>query len=590
MNNSGINIKMYMHNETEVFRRMVLNPDKMTDIHYDCSFSFETVFYRTSYSYCCCPCAYQHEYFDYLSDKDELDEQEERHIDEAMFERIVQNIADGRCPHANTVEPKYLTTSTVYTDHILAVSGSKKSLKRVTGRVCKNLSRIFHLHPYVNLVLKNSCQVFELLKDLEDYEIMQCMYPIRSKVNHNTCIVHLERLSLLECCARKGTIKGFQYLKMPLRPHIFSSNNVSSVFDLAFKYELKAFLDSLIVNGFKTYVHQGRRIHTKNLENRKLERLICAEAAIVYNHPKILDGLISHRFAKEISQMEINKLVFICLALQRAECRKVLFKHGFPEYESLAEIDQQNELFHILLHYSGCREEIVSIIKRYNKICLPLIDIYANDYQVHLNCLLNQKCHRCINRVEFIQLVTLREDIDLTKLKMQCFRDEYRELVELCLFSNFSNLDSLVDQTVGIYLESHVTGKIGGKYIMDAKEHFLFSTENFALNFILPLFIECGFPLKRNLIDTILHKEEVSEKLHPAETEYLVQFLECPRSLQLCCRDSLRRHFKNRQIHQFVSISNVPNKIKDFILLKTVLPTLENTGFKPSDERSKDLP
>ena len=98
---------------------------------------------------------------------------------------------------------------------------------------------------------------------------------------------------------------------------------------------------------------------------------------------------------------------------------------------------------------------------------------------------------------------------------------------------------------------------------MDADEHFLFSGKDFALNFILPLFIECGFPLKRNLIDSILH-EGMIDKLHPAETKYLMKSLECPRSLQLCCRDSLRRHFKNRQIHRYVSISNAPNKIKNF--------------------------
>ena len=114
---------------------------------------------------------------------------------------------------------------------------------------------------------------------------------------------------------------------------------------------------------------------------------------------------------------------------------------------------------------------------------------------------------------------------------------------------------------------------------MDAKEHCLFSGENFALNFILPLFIECGFPLRRNLTDSILLNEDLNEKLHPAETEYLIKSLECPRSLQLCCRDSLRRHFKNGQIHRYMSISNVPSKIEDFVLLKTVLPTLKYTDY-----------
>ena len=57
----------------------------------------------------------------------------------------------------------------------------------------------------------------------------------------------------------------------------------------------------------------------------------------------------------------------------------------------------------------------------------------------------------------------------------------------------------------------------------------------------------------------------------------------------ICCRDSLRRHFKNRDIHRFVSISNIPDAIKDFILLKTVLPTLKYTDMKQSNEWNKKV-
>ena len=185
-----------------------------------------------------------------------------------------------------------------------------------------------------------------------------------------------------------------------------------------------------------------------------------------------------------------------------------------------------------------------------------------------------------------------------------CFRndldDVFRGLVEQCLFSNLSNINKLAEQTVNMYLkhcgktdlkiegscdidllfkEHYVTGTIEGESVMDAKEHCLFNGETFALNFILPLFIECGFPLNRNLIDSILLHEDVKGQLHPAETEYLIKSLECPRSLQLCCRDSLRRHFKNGQIHRYMSISNSPTKIQDFVLLKTVLPTLNYTDY-----------
>ena len=116
-----------MNSISKVFERTVLNPDFEAEhlkLHVveDHSFSFETVFYRTPYSYCCFPCSYQHEYLDYLSDKDDVN-QKEKHIDKPLFECIVQNVADGRCPHTNDVDPKYLATN-----HILAPAGSTVSV------------------------------------------------------------------------------------------------------------------------------------------------------------------------------------------------------------------------------------------------------------------------------------------------------------------------------------------------------------------------------------------------------------------------------------------------------------------------------
>ena len=324
--------------------------------------------------------------------------------------------------------------------------------------------------------------------------------------------------------------------------------DLSVVYDIAFKYELTEVLDDLIENGLKTHCDEKYR---ENFENRKPKGLIGAEAAFVYNRPNILDCVIPP-IAGKTNQMRRDRLVFICIALRRAECRKVLLKYGFPENENLTDDDKQNELFHILLSFSCCRKEIVSLIQGFKKIELPhIVDGVRHDHHVILRCLWKLFCYKRVNSGEFVQLMALGEDIDLSKLKIVHLEDIYRELVESCLFSNLSNLNSLAEQTVNIYLkhyhktdlqiresdidlifkESNVAGKTGGEFTMDAHEHFLFNEKDFALNFILPLFIECGFPLKRKLIDSILHDEGMVEKLHPAETEYLRKSLVCPRSL-----------------------------------------------------------
>ena len=56
------------------FRNLVAN-EYMRDFDYGKGFSFQTVFYKTAYSYCCCPCGYEHEYMDYISDTGEINEE-----------------------------------------------------------------------------------------------------------------------------------------------------------------------------------------------------------------------------------------------------------------------------------------------------------------------------------------------------------------------------------------------------------------------------------------------------------------------------------------------------------------------------------
>ena len=110
-------------------------------------------------------------------------------------------------------------------------------------------------------------------------------------------------------------------------------------------------------------------------------------------------------------------------------------------------------------------------------------------------------------------------------------------------------------------------------YVMDAKEHFFFSenpsTECF--NFTGPLLLECGFPISNLKLQRTLNKPH-----HPEVKIYLQQCYDIPRPLKHCCRDVLRKYWKGRQIHEFVNRSHIPGSIKDFILLKTVLHTLQS--------------
>ena len=62
---------------------------------------------------------------------------------------------------------------------------------------------------------------------------------------------------------------------------------------------------------------------------------------------------------------------------------------------------------------------------------------------------------------------------------------------------------------------------------------------------------------------------------------YLQGCLSEPRPLMLRCRDVLRNHFPRRQIHRYVSVMDIPNRIRDVLLMKPILQKL------PVDIRSE---
>ena len=83
----------------------------------DYEFGFRTVFYIHGSSYCCCRCAYDHEYFTYISNTGE--------IDKDNFDKLAKAVECGYCEHAIRVQNKdYLKETKVYATHVLAALGS----------------------------------------------------------------------------------------------------------------------------------------------------------------------------------------------------------------------------------------------------------------------------------------------------------------------------------------------------------------------------------------------------------------------------------------------------------------------------------
>ena len=100
--------------ESKTLFRNLVTGQVMPDLSYAFhKFSFQTVFYMTNYHYCCCPCAYEHEYLEYLSN--------DRKIKQEIYERVETSIVRGRCPHVDKAPTLSITETAIYGSHIATV-------------------------------------------------------------------------------------------------------------------------------------------------------------------------------------------------------------------------------------------------------------------------------------------------------------------------------------------------------------------------------------------------------------------------------------------------------------------------------------
>lgn len=557
-------IEMNKIDVRSVFRRLVSNQFTCIEDfgYFGQRFFFRTAFSKTTYSYCCCSCAFEHEYLTYVSDTGQ--------INEFVYEKIVKSIIDGQCPHVVKVSREHLRETSVYGIHVAASVAVEKIVKYHSKNYQTMKTGIFQLNPHALAVMKNKAQHedsyylhFPKLDGL--LWISEPILYARSS-HKNTCI-RIEELDCLEMCVKKRNAQLLKSILHPLVVHM----DIPKAFGFTIKHNLKELQKALL---------------EYTVASKVTYKFYFAECSIMYNKPEILDKILTYRPGEPFEPSADSKLSELCTLFMREKCKRVLSLHGLLRHIHLTFDRKTFELIHRLdSYYDDFKIEI--------KVALTiLLRIYPVDLSYYLyTCFTIQPVK--INVVKI--LLSLGADVNYT--------DEYKNTPMIRLLLNMSHISPSQDMGSArkalellIYenpnLELHDCAvhlglqedarlqllkhkkemDVVGIYRPDAKEHGLFGHDDpsdFALNFIGPFLIECGFPVTRSML-----LEALDKPLHPAEHAFIKDYLDYPRPLKTYCRNVLRKHFRGRNLHNFMLNIDCHQKLKDFVLLDSVCLTI----------------
>ena len=174
----GTEEDLIINKDKTILRKLVTGQFMPQSDHYSRIFGFQTVFHRTTYSYCCCPCAFEHELLDYLS--------EDGTIIEAVFERVLENIVNGKCVHTEGVPTAFITDTRIYGFHITAAVGPLRAVRNYSPNNINKRGGIFNLDPYQIAVVKNKPENVELLNKAC---VRGCLFSSASSSNKKRCLI-----------------------------------------------------------------------------------------------------------------------------------------------------------------------------------------------------------------------------------------------------------------------------------------------------------------------------------------------------------------------------------------------------------------
>ena len=424
---------------------------------------------------------------------------------------------------------------------------------------------IFKLSPHVLALMKNKAQnegIYYLhFAKLNGMVWLSEPMLYAQKSNKNTR-VRVEEVDCLEMCVQKRNVELLQGMLHTSVVHM----GLPKAFEYAMKHKLTGIQEALL-----DYTCESKVTHI----------LSFAESAIIYNQPKTLDKILSHSRSMRFEPASYCKPSELCTVLMNDQCRRVMEKHNLFQNVDISSDEQLFELIHRLEpFYDEFRIQIKVFLtihmKLYPKDCSELLFKCLTVQPVRINAVkILLDLGACVNyrgALDHTPIINMLHK--LSQFSPNQYLESARQTLELLVLEN----PDLELHKAAVYLAIQEDARlqslkrrkemiVNGFYKTDAKEHGLFGHDgnnNFALNFMGPFLLECGFPVTRAVL-----LESLERPLHPAEHGFIKDFLDCPRSLKSHCRNALRNHFKGRDIHSFINTADCPEKLKEFVLLET---------------------
>ena len=531
-------------------------------------FAFKTVYKVSKYTYRCCPCGFEHEYLDYIGNGGEINEE--------MYEKIVNSIVVGQCPHVTDVNNEDTPETGIYGFAIALALGTETHWDKNDLIKDKCRSALFNVEPCMLAFKKNLTSLpisfIDYYRDSNKRIILDAQ---RATTNIHEII--LEKRDVLELCIRNKNVKLLE--EMPVYGNVDYSA-LRSAFQSCSEQVINAVMQKIDLTN----------------QRKELTSRDCCRLSIIYDRPDVLQthlGRFSSTFRIVRKDLE-HILTSYCKMWERPRCKDIISKYNKYDEKQLTISEVVIKKLWLLLEFYGdvsIREEILSSLHNIKRENLTEFkkEEFLQIYSIHVDR------HKKINSAAFktvldeaAELFALPQNdishLDTLLEKRYSMGPAYRHVLEILLFEN-PELDgnrSLLKKCTGVDNGLELCSSVSEyalhtSLIMDCKQHAMFKHDNardFALNFTAPLLIECGCPYSSDEYTAFISRYgdgAPGSRLQQAEKEFLCLIKDTQKTLAGMCRDTLRRHFKGPQIHGYVKQSNIPSNIKNFILLKDVL-------------------